>query len=498
MQINILGIDNQLPSIISNEEAQVINDLEVEFINSYHLNNGHLDDNSWLKRELVKHLPQESESECENYSEEILHTLKVLDEKQKSLADAVNKGRAKEGWFAADLQKSLANNSIQDQVKLIGTLDNAVQMANKELRETIFTSSGTVSQNPNLDGYIAEQYHAQTFNMNAEANGSGYRAEVLPLKGSDGKNGVDIVIKDKNGKIVRKYQSKYGSDSQATDKAFEKGDYRGQRRLVPKGQENGLSKKSSTVIEAPDGTTSNPLSKESAKEKQKKVQQSGEAESIELDYNEYSTKQVAKRIAQDAAKSAVLAAGIAVGSHIAQSLWNDEKIEGEKIIDTAVSTAIDSGVKAAAAGALTVVVRKGLISVIPKGTPVGIIATVANVGIENAKICAKVATGELTVLEGLNKMGEVTVSTVAGAIVGWKGAVAGAAIGTVLGPVGVVVGGFVGGTVGYIAGANVGKAVVNGVREVGSFVVDKITTGFKSVKNTAVSFFNNVLNYVTG
>ncbi len=50
------------------------------------------------------------------------------------------------------------------------------------------------------------------------------------------KNSVDLVIVDGEGKIVRKYQSKYFKDAKATEKAFKHGDYRGQRKLVPEGK----------------------------------------------------------------------------------------------------------------------------------------------------------------------------------------------------------------------------------------------------------------------
>ena len=41
---------------------------------------------------------------------------------------------------------------------------------------------------------------------------------------------------------------------------------------------------------------------------------------------------------------------------------------------------------------------------IPKGTPAGTIANIAHVAVENVKIAGKMATGELTVKEGLEKM----------------------------------------------------------------------------------------------
>lgn len=71
---------------------------------------------------------------------------------------------------------------------------------------------------------------------------------------------------DGNGKIARRYQSKYCKDAKATQAAFGKGDYRGQRKLVPEGQQAGIQLNTTTVIEAPDGTTSNALSKEQAKQ----------------------------------------------------------------------------------------------------------------------------------------------------------------------------------------------------------------------------------------
>ena len=67
---------------------------------------------------------------------------------------------------------------------------------------TVSTRSGAVNRIPNLDGFIAEQHHADTFNLDAAAKGSPLRAEVL---GNQGKNSVDIVIKDGRGHIVRRY-----------------------------------------------------------------------------------------------------------------------------------------------------------------------------------------------------------------------------------------------------------------------------------------------------
>ncbi|MCS5854374.1 hypothetical protein LNO23_00245 [Klebsiella pneumoniae subsp. pneumoniae] len=60
-----------------------------------------------------------------------------------------------------------------------------------------------MNQQLNLDGFIAEQHHADTFNLDAVAKGSEYRAEVLKPKsgGTYGKNSVDVVIRDGEGKL---------------------------------------------------------------------------------------------------------------------------------------------------------------------------------------------------------------------------------------------------------------------------------------------------------
>ena len=82
---------------------------------------------------------------------------------------------------------------------------------------------GSINQNLNLDGFIFEQHHANTFNMDAVLKGSKYRAEaVQPNPGEVyKKNSVDIVIKDiVSGKQVKRYQAKLCRDSKATNRCL--------------------------------------------------------------------------------------------------------------------------------------------------------------------------------------------------------------------------------------------------------------------------------------
>lgn len=487
----VLAIDEGL-SPLSIDEAYALKPIQERFMESYLKHKDTMPVDDWLRAEMAASFPECSDEEIAQMSNEIIATLKVQEEKKASLAKAVTNGRSKESWFASEAKAAVSHMETQEASQYLHSLDEALAAANESLYRTIHTQAGLISQNPHLDGFIAEQYHAQTFNLNAEAAGSPYRAKVLEPTGSGyTKNSVDIVIVDESGKIVKRYQSKYCKDAEATAQAFEHGDYRGQQKLVPEGQEQDIAKKVTTVIEAPDGTTSKSLSKDQAKELQNEAQ-SGKWN--DLNWNEYKVKDLAVGIGKQAGQAALMGAAVGVGFDVAQKIWNGEEIEGGELIETAVASGADFGVKAAAAGALKVGVEKGIISAIPKGTPAGTIANIAYVAIENVKVVGKMAAGELTIKEGFEKMEQTTVATVAGISASTKGAAIGAAVGHVLGPVGVVVGGFIGGTVSYMAGSKAGETVVKGMQKIREKAKKVVKSVGRTVSNAVSSVFNSIWN----
>ena len=493
-----LLLDEEDGPILVEEECKELKPIVEDFVKSYSANPT-ASVESWLIPKMQEQLPERSHEEIVAMVDEIVVTIKVSEEMKASLEKAIDSGRSKESWFASEAKKATSAMSTQEAAKYLTNLDMALQQANESLYRTITTQAGTVSQNPRLDGFIAEQYHAQTFNMNAEATGSPYRAKVLEANGNGyAKNSVDIVIVDGEGKVVRRYQSKYCKDAKATEQAFEHGDYRGQQKLVPEGQEGDIAKKSTTVLEAPDGTTSNPLTKSRA-EQMRDEAQSGNWN--DLNWNEYATKDLAIGIGKQAGYAALQGAAIGVGFDVAQKLWNGESIDADEVVETAIVSGADFGVKAAAAGALKVGVEKEIIKVIPKGTPAGTIANIAYVAIEDVKVLGKMATGELTMTEGIEKLEQTTVSTAAGLVAMGKGAAIGAAMGTVFGPVGTAVGGFIGGTVGYMAGSKVGEAVVKcaqKVRDGAKKVAKTVVSGVKSVASSVASGVKSFCRGVAG
>jgi len=483
----LLLIDEEDAPIIIEEECEAVKQIIKDFVECYATNKDK-PVNEWLGQKLQENLSEKSQEEIQRITEEIITTIQVDEKNKSSLAEAVANGRSRESWFASETEKATSAMSAQITSNYLLNLDIAIVNANESLYRTITTQAGAISQNPRLDGFIAEQYHAQTFNLNAEATGSQYRAKVLEPNGNCyAKNSVDIVIVDGNGKIVKRYQSKYCKDANATAQAFEHGDYRGQQKLVPEGQQTEIQKKSTVILEAPDGTTSNPLSKFRA-EQMRDEAQSGQWS--ELNWNEYKTKDLALGIGKQAGYAALQGAAISVGFDVAQKLWNDEKIKGEEIVKTAIVSGADFGVKAAVGGALKVGVEKEIITVIPKGTPAGTIANIAFVAIEDAKVIGKMATGELSLKECIDKIEQTTVATAAGLVTMGEGATVGAAVGAIFGPVGAAIGGFVGGTVGYMAGSKVGETVVKGAQKIrdGAVKVAKsIENGIKSAVSTVAS-----------
>ena len=212
----------------------------------------------------------------------------------------------------------------------------------------------------------------------------------------------------------------------------------------------------------------------------------------DLNWNEYKTKDLAIGIGKQAGYAALQGAAISVGFDVATKLWKGEEIEGKEVVKTAIKGGADFGVKAAAAGAIKVGAEKGILSAIPKGTPASTISNIAFVTVEDVKVIGRMATGELTFKEGIEKIEQTTVATAAGLVSMGKGAAIGASIGTVLGPVGVAVGGFVGGTVGYMAGSKVGETIVKTVQKVRTKVSETIGTIVSSagefISNAASSF----------
>jgi hypothetical protein len=468
------------------------------FIRSYRDKAPDLSNKAWLCAEFTKYPAiWGDENELQQTADEIVDQVNLFDASRKELEEHHNKGLSTNNWLAGKIEQGATASGTTNFGSYAGEIDTAIGSANKANIDLLYRNDGQLNQQLNLDGFIAEQHHADTFNLDAASKGSEYRAEVLQPKPGEayGKNSVDVVIRDGDGKIVRRYQAKYGADADATEAMLKKGDYRGQRKLVPEGQSEDIPG-STEKIEI-DGVASKPLSKKEVKERQRKAQEKAEAK--QYDWNETSRVDIAKNIGKKAGAAALLSVGFQGARILGRRIWNgitgkDNNTAEEDLqefVQSSLKSAATSGLTVAVTGGVTVAIKSGWLGRALKNTPAGRIANAVCIGIENAKVLYKYATGELTGEEALDQAGSATCSLVGALAGGAKGASIGAALGTALGPVGTAIGGLVGGMVGGIAGSTVGEAIFEGGKKIVSVVAN-------TVKSVGSAIYDGVSSLCSG
>lgn len=413
----------------------------------------------------------------------------------------------------------------------VGGIDQAIEEANKAFRDTVRTKTGDINMNPNLDGYLAEQKLAQSFNIKAASRGSKYRAKVLTGDGKRlAKGSVDIEIIDtETQKVIHKYQAKFCGSAKATWNAVKKGGYDFQQRIVSSDQVKELEKlghKVTSYLSAPDGTTSASYTKHNVKRSQQTAQNSGRAP--RASWKSPSNHDLMIGIGKTAREAGIMAGANALVFGTAQKLWDGKDIDGgeliaemvktgaEESVKTAVTTAIHAGVKRGTLGSLGKAIQtsdkavmnaantaiSGANAVLPSSMKIGQMAggglmttaAIANGAVEGAKAIFDVADGTCTPKEGFERVEQAAGATIGGIIgSGMGGTAVGAALGSVFGPVGTAVGGVIGNVIGNIAGSAIGK----GVAKAAHTVMDVGVSAVKFVGSAVGSFASGCCNCVS-
>ncbi|PKM31579.1 MAG: hypothetical protein CVV07_00235 [Gammaproteobacteria bacterium HGW-Gammaproteobacteria-11] len=422
----------------------------------------------WLSDEFRKypHL-WSSEEDLLSASKQVISTTASFNESRESLQTHIDKGRSKASWLAGEIEAKAAISGSVHVGHYAGRIDQALADATKNARDMVTNLNGGISRSPNLDGFIAEQHHVDSFNIDAVSKGSGYRARVVK---STGLNSVDIEIVDASGNVVSSYQSKYGSDANRTNVLLNRGDYEGQTPLVPEGQSKDIAG-STEVIEA-DGVSSQPLTKEEAKQRQEQAQQ--DSETRQYDWSETNRSVIARQIGKQALIGSCIAVGMQGTRILARRCWNSfngrqnpsVNCDLKEFFESSLSASVNTGAQVAVSGALVVAIKNGWFGAALRNTPAGLITNIACVGLQNAKVLYKFGKGELSGEEAIDAIGNTTVTTTMAIAGAAKGAALGLAIGTVFGPVGIAVGGFVGGVAGGIVGGQIGNVVYEAGKKV--------------------------------
>lgn len=477
---------------ITEKEAKTFFSMFRKYWKEYKQKDPAMTNQEWLEQLLRREIPEMSEEEIKENAAEMVDSVQTFDENMTSLHEAAQHGTSKEHWLGKKLEEVPAGMSAQAYGAQLQEFDDLLAQANEKLADAVTRSAdGHIKMSQNLDGNLAEELLAKTLEADAALQGKHLQVEV---RNAHTKNSVDVRVKDLETGKWQNYQMKFGKDAKATIALIERGDYRNQRIVVPKEQLKEVQAHfpEKTITDHIDafGAKGKSFAKQEMKELQQKLQENGEVP--QLSYDDVSVKTLASNIGKNAGKFAIISAAVTTGINVIKKAWKGEKIEADEVMEEALKSGADAGVKTVAAGTLKVAVEKGVLRCIPKGTPVGVIATIATVGVENVKILAKAAKGEISKEKVLDQIGRTTVSMTAGLIAAGEAAAIGGVIG---GPVGVVAGA-VTGAVGYVAGSKYGEVVYDTWKKTASMAKRTVKVIGKGVQKAGRWFGSKVREFL--
>ena len=390
----------------------------------------------------------------------------------------------------------------------IDTVNIAIDNANKTMMESVTTKTGMINQNPNLDGFIFEEYHAGTFNIDAAVKQKSYYTEALKpeLGETYGKNSIDLIIED-SGKYVKKYSAKAYKNAKESAKAFYDKitgyKYKFQSKLVPTDQVgdivNSVDKVKYNDVE------SKGITKAEIKDIQENLQSGNKKADIFNFKKDVNTISISKQIGKQAMINGTMGLGIRMAANIGINLIQGKEVEAEEVIEAGIKTGASMGMATAVAGGIRVAVEKKVIpTVFSRMLTNNTIGAIAASSMDIIGIAFKLGSREISLGQAVKDVGK-SVGAAYGAIVasgwGYAGgmAIAGmiglgtiGAVGTILG-VGVAI---VAGAVCATVGSKVGGAIASGIGAAAETIVDGavgiVKAGKEVVKSLASGIWNGV------
>ena len=507
----VFELQNELPNkkvediekiateLISGIEIYYTKKKEVEKYQSLGITNG-----DYVGNEILEKVADEIEEA------EIIDTKEIIEDMKESSNILSNYNEAmiyetatiKEPQLVANI---LSANSVNNYVDTINT---AIDNANKTLMESVTTKVGTINQNPNLDGFIFEEYHAGTFNVDATVKQKPYHAEALKpeLGETYGKNSIDLVIED-TGKYVKKYSAKAYKNANETAKSFYDKitgyKYKFQSKLVPTDQTREIVNSVDKIKF--DNVESKGITKTEIKNIQNELQSGNKKIDIFSFKKDVNTISISKQIGKQAMVNGTMGLGIGMVANIGANIITGKGVEAEEVIEAGIKTGASMGMATAVAGGIRVAVEKKVIpTVFSRILTNNTIGAIAAASMDIIGTAFKLGSGEISLGKAVKDIGK-SVGAAYRAILasgwGYAGGMALAgmiglgtigAVGTILG-VGVAV---VAGAVCATVGSKVGGAIANGIGAVAGAIVDGavgiVKAGKEVVKSVASGLWNGV------
>ena len=385
----------------------------------------------------------------------------------------------------------------------IDTVNTAIDNANKTIIESVTTKAGTINQNPNLDGFIFEEHHAGTFNIDASVKQKPYHAEALKpeLGETYGKNSIDIVIED-SGKYVKKYSAKAYKNANETAKSFYDKitgyKYKFQSKLVPTEQTSEIANSVDKIKY--NNVESKGITKAEIKDIQNDLQSGNKKVDIFNFKKDVNTISISKQIGKQAMVNGTIGLAIGMAANIGTKIIQGKEVEVEEVIETGIKTGESVGLSTAVAGGIKVAVEKEIIPAMSNST----IGAIAASSIDIIGTACKLGSGEISLGEAIKEVG-TSISSAYSAIVsssfGDTATIAAAGmvgLGT-MGTVGTVIGtgvALVAGAVCATVGSKVAGAIASGIGAVAETIVDGAVNIVKKGKEVVKSLASGVWNGV--
>ena len=492
-------IEKIATELISGIEVYYQKKKEVEKYQSVGITNG-----DYLGNEILEKVADEIEEAEIVDTKEIIENMKEVSNVLSQYNEAMiyETAAVKEPQLVANVLSAKSVNNYVD------SINTAIDNANKATIESITTKAGTINQNPNLDGFIFEEHHAGTFNIDAAVKQKAYHAEALKpeLGETYGKNSIDIVIED-SGKYVKKYSAKAYKNANETAKSFYDKitgyKYKFQSKLVPTDQTREIVNSVDKIKF--DNVESKGITKTEIKNIQNELQSGNKKIDIFSFKKDVNTISISKQIGKQAMVNGTMGLGIGMVANIGANIITGKGVESEEVIEAGIKTGASMGMATAVAGGIRVAVEKKVIpTVFSRILTNNTIGAVAVASMDIVGTAFKLGSGEISLGEAIKEVG-TSISSAYSAIVsssfGYTATIAVAGmvgLGT-MGTVGTVIGtgvALVAGAVCGTVGSKIGGAIANGVGTIAEKVVDKavevVKEGIDTVKNTANGVINKV------
>ena len=393
----------------------------------------------------------------------------------------------------------------------VDTVNNAIDSANKTLMESITTKTGNINQNPNLDGFIFEEYHAGTFNIDATVKQKPYHAKVLKPKLGETyrKNSIDIVIED-SGKYVKKYSAKAYKITNGTAKSFydENGyKYRFQSKLVPTDQTSEIANSVDKIKY--NNVESKGITKAEIKDIQNDLQSGNKKVDILNFKKDVNTISISKQIGKQAMVNGTMGLVAGMAANIGTKIIQGKEVEVEEVIEAGIKTGASMGMATAVAGGIRVAVEKKVIpTVFSRMLTNNTIGPIAASSMDIIGTAFKLGSGEISLGKAVKDVGNSLGAGYGAIISSGIGFSSGMALATTIGlgtigTVGTILTGglaLVAGAVCGVIGSNIALKIANGLGKITETVVDKavdiVKSGVNKVKNTVSSAWSGVKSFV--